>query len=694
MKILYVLPHCSTGGMPQYVLKLIEETIKEHHVEVVEVNNLSNDYVVQRNKIGDIVLLHQLYGDQKILLELIQGFDVIHFQEIPETFIDISVLNKLYRKGRKYDIVVTTHSSYTDPTSIRYTADKFVLVSEWSKKRFEQVFPGICEIWEYPIETINYNKEQAKEHLGWDKSYKHVLHVGLFTAGKNQKELIEIAKLCTSDKILFHFVGNQAPNFEDYWRPLMKDLPSNCIIHGEVNNPEDYYKASDLFYFPSLFELNPLAVKEALSYGLVTMLRKLDTYENVYNGLVDYITDDINTNCHKLLKNLSLQKEIPGWFSYSELYNQFITEAKDGSTIVEIGSWFGKSTKYLLDRIFQSGKSIKVEVIDTFKGSLNESIHQNIVQSYDGDIYQTFYENIDFNNDVIVHKNYSNDSAELFENSSIDFLMIDADHSYEAVTSDIKNYFNKVKPGGIISGDDYNVFEGVTKAVNEYFLNAHSITGINWFYRKPKIQIIHVSTIPLQDRAKKSLKNIELLKKYGIDIKMVCNQPYTGEIDVSKYYDPSNKNLKPSHYGCYLGHTEALKSIDDSYDYTIIMEEDAYIYSSVREFIDVLYKAIFSCQTDKDIAYVSFGSDTWQNVKSYNSLFNQCQYQILAHCYLIPNYHKQWYMEKIENSPWDSADLWYNEIFIGSDKKRLVTKTVFSKQINGISVIDNIYKSY
>ena len=49
--------------------------------------------------------------------------------------------------------------------------------------------------------------------------------------------------------------------------------------------------------------------------------------------------------------------------------------------------------------------------------------------------------------------------------------MVDAGHEYDDVKNDINNWFYKVKPGGIIAGDDYgtNIFEGLTKAVNEYF---------------------------------------------------------------------------------------------------------------------------------------------------------------------------------------------------------------------------------
>jgi hypothetical protein len=69
---------------------------------------------------------------------------------------------------------------------------------------------------------------------------------------------------------------------------------------------------------------------------------------------------------------------------------------------------------------------------------------------------------------LTVLKEKSNDACQYFGNGTIDFLMIDGDHSYEGVTSDIKNYFYKMKPGGFISGDDYNVFDSTTQAVNDF----------------------------------------------------------------------------------------------------------------------------------------------------------------------------------------------------------------------------------
>ncbi|MFA5703779.1 MAG: class I SAM-dependent methyltransferase [Advenella sp.] len=54
---------------------------------------------------------------------------------------------------------------------------------------------------------------------------------------------------------------------------------------------------------------------------------------------------------------------------------------------------------------------------------------------------------------------------------SLDFVFIDADHSYDACRNDILNWRDCVKPGGILSGHDYGKMShpGVTKAVDEVF---------------------------------------------------------------------------------------------------------------------------------------------------------------------------------------------------------------------------------
>lgn len=58
------------------------------------------------------------------------------------------------------------------------------------------------------------------------------------------------------------------------------------------------------------------------------------------------------------------------------------------------------------------------------------------------------------NNQII--KKWSMDAVADFADESLDFVYIDADHRFQAVTNDIAEWSKKVRIGGIISGDDFH----------------------------------------------------------------------------------------------------------------------------------------------------------------------------------------------------------------------------------------------
>jgi predicted O-methyltransferase YrrM len=78
----------------------------------------------------------------------------------------------------------------------------------------------------------------------------------------------------------------------------------------------------------------------------------------------------------------------------------------------------------------------------------------------------------------------------------IDFLYIDADHTYAAVLADLDAWVPHVKPGGLIAGDDYGnvAFPGVRMAWN-YFELEHGLTFTRTSPReapeKPGMQLIY-----------------------------------------------------------------------------------------------------------------------------------------------------------------------------------------------------------
>jgi len=61
-------------------------------------------------------------------------------------------------------------------------------------------------------------------------------------------------------------------------------------------------------------------------------------------------------------------------------------------------------------------------------------------------------------------------ASTLYDDNSLDFVCLDADHSYKAVTNDIRSWYPKIKTGGILGGDDYHM-DSVNKSVNDNFKN-------------------------------------------------------------------------------------------------------------------------------------------------------------------------------------------------------------------------------
>jgi hypothetical protein len=67
------------------------------------------------------------------------------------------------------------------------------------------------------------------------------------------------------------------------------------------------------------------------------------------------------------------------------------------------------------------------------------------------------------------------EAAKLFDFEELDFVYIDAAHSYQSCMNDIVSWYPKVRTGGILAGHDYqNDNFGVKRAVDE-FVAGHSI---------------------------------------------------------------------------------------------------------------------------------------------------------------------------------------------------------------------------
>lgn len=317
MKIVYITPHLSTGGCPQFLLKKIQVLHKDHEIYCIEYAD-HGCFTVQKNKIKEILKdrLISVNYDRSKIIDIIKDLDpdVVHLEEMPEYFMDNDIANKIYIKDRRYKIIETSHDSSFDPKGKVFFPDRLIYVSKYQKENLKEIdVPS--EVCEYPI-LINPRKprEEALRVLSLDPKKKHVVHVGLFTSRKNQKEIIEYAKILKDQPIQFHFVGNQADNFRSYWEPLMKDFPSNCKWWNERKDVDNFYQAADLFLFVSKDEngdkeTSPLVIREAISYNIPTLIYNSPVYMGMYDKYenikyLDY--DSKEENLNKILKSLNL----------------------------------------------------------------------------------------------------------------------------------------------------------------------------------------------------------------------------------------------------------------------------------------------------------------------------------------------------------------------------------------------------
>jgi len=153
-----------------------------------------------------------------------------------------------------------------------------------------------------------------------------------------------------------------------------------------------------------------------------------------------------------------------------------IKELGDNSnkTMIEIGSFVGESTVLFA----QSFK--EVIAIDPFLSGYDDNDPTSYLFEFDN-VYDTYMKRISPYKNIRTIKATSNDALVHFEGVKFDFIYIDGLHTYEGITTDIKNYKPLLKEGGVIGGHDYNNvvahLKGCYKAVNDMFGKPDKVFG-------------------------------------------------------------------------------------------------------------------------------------------------------------------------------------------------------------------------
>lgn len=162
---------------------------------------------------------------------------------------------------------------------------------------------------------------------------------------------------------------------------------------------------------------------------------------------------------------IDFEKLPSGWFFaadipfYRWIYRELVPA---GGVTAEIGVYRGRSLMSVADIIRE--KRIRVRAVDLYAPYL-----------YDGatDILDCFIRAIieaGVSDLIMPVMGDSVVASAAVSSRSLDFVFIDADHSYEAVRADIAAWLPKVKAGAWIGGHDYQEGEsGLRRAVDEAF---------------------------------------------------------------------------------------------------------------------------------------------------------------------------------------------------------------------------------
>lgn len=164
---------------------------------------------------------------------------------------------------------------------------------------------------------------------------------------------------------------------------------------------------------------------------------------------------------------------------------------KEGMKVCEIGIRSGQSSEMFLE------KGCFVYLIDPWAEYANYKD-----ETYNTSIYESVYEN-DYQATLQRIKRYEGKYLILREKSKdatkkipddLDFVYIDGNHETTYVANDVYNYWNKLKPGGYLTGDDWamssvmsGILKGFSKIVAKNNINQFNIIywGRNWIVKKP-----------------------------------------------------------------------------------------------------------------------------------------------------------------------------------------------------------------
>jgi hypothetical protein len=191
--------------------------------------------------------------------------------------------------------------------------------------------------------------------------------------------------------------------------------------------------------------------------------------------LIDYYNETVKKN----------DNQTDGWATFYYGVLTKVINHNNYKNVAEVGIGYGTHAKYVLKTTSVSNlilvDPMKYYPNDGFATDIMSKIPEVVGNNFN-ELYDLIKKELSLWNDRYTW--FRTESLNITEkqvpNESLDCVFIDGDHSYEAVRKDLDFWWQKVRSGGQLLGDDYWMVD-VAKAVHE-FAEAHNLK-VDFLYK-------------------------------------------------------------------------------------------------------------------------------------------------------------------------------------------------------------------
>jgi cephalosporin hydroxylase len=189
-------------------------------------------------------------------------------------------------------------------------------------------------------------------------------------------------------------------------------------------------------------------------------------------------------------------RSIVGWCDFAPAYAEAVETAAPGATLIEIGCFFGRSTRMLCELAAQANKGLQLFAYDTFNGitvdHITEPHFQKALvkaQAAPGGLEAACRANVgDLLPLITITVKDSLSAAKQHQPDSAWMVWLDDDHRTAHVAQELVAWWPVVAPGGWIGGHDYD-WPSVRDAVDPWAvamnLTVEVVAPRSWRIRKP-----------------------------------------------------------------------------------------------------------------------------------------------------------------------------------------------------------------